>query len=382
MGWAFPLLDAAEGAGKAWRFSLLIWPRWLPSRRVEGVARASGRFHSVLGAGAALGLLARRPLPPAWGGRPPSLLLHLGGPSALSLRLGARLRCPVAAYSEWPTPWHRDFSRIFSVDRAACGPAAGDPGQGRCLPVGNLLVDAVAGLRRQRAQRLAQDDPGVALGFFPGSRPLQLRHYLPRVPPVARAVAERVPGVRQLIARSPFVTDAMLAQALGGAGRILQSAAGEVLEAEGGLRIPILAREEVLVAADLLVCTPGTTTAEAAALGIPMLVVAPFGADFQLFSGLAGLLERLPRLGSSLKGLLLKRMSEGMGYYAYPNVRARRALVPEMQGAVDLDRIADGIVSLLTNRVARQVMTKELVELMGPPGAAVRLVAALDVSLG
>lgn len=381
MGWAFPILDAAARAGKSWQFSLLTWPRWLPSRRVVEVARAAGRFHSLIESGAALGLLAGGRLPTAWDGRPPSLLLHLGGPPTLSIGLAARWRRPVAAYSEWPTAWPRGFSQIFSVSEGACtapGAAGTDP---RCLRVGELLVDAVAELRVKRAHRPVEGVQGTRVGFFPGSRPVQLRHYLPRILPLVRTLTGRMPSLHFLIARSPFVTDAMLRQALGPATRILSSAAGEALVGNDGLSIPILAREEVLCSVDLLVCTPGTTTAEAAALGIPMLVVAPLGAEFQLFSGMAGTLERTPWLGKVLKGWLLKRMSEGLGYYAHPNVRAQRALVPELQGAVDLGRITEGILELVGNGARRQAMAAELMELMGPPGAAERLVSALDASL-
>jgi hypothetical protein len=388
VGWADPLMEAARRAGKPWRFSLLIWPRWLASPRVAEVARAGDRFSSVLDAGSALRLVAGGRLPAAWGGQPPSLLLHLGGAPALSLRLGARWRRPVVAYSERPLTWNRGFARVFCATRESCAAANAPADGGRHIIVGDLLVDAVADLRTARGGLLGSPAAGLTLGFFPGSRTLQLRHYLPRIPAVAAAVGCRVPSVRFLIARSPFVTDTQLARALepeapgSGAVRIIATAEGSALQwAEDQPPMPILAREQALARADLMVCTPGTTTAEAAALGIPMLVVAPFAADFRLFAGLPGVLERVPRLGPTLRQFLLKRMADGMGYYAYPNVRAQRELVPELQGPVDVVRIAETLVNLLENGAARNLMAGQLIELMGSAGAAGRLVAELDACL-
>ena len=391
MGWALPFMDAAAAEaepGKIRRFSLLVWPRLLPSRRVAEVARASGRFQTVLDSTSALRLVAGGQPPKDWRRLPPSLVLHLGGTPALSLRLAARLGCPVAAYVERPPPRTDRFARIFCATAVACG--SGGPSESavdRVLHVGDLLVDAVAGLRARRTRGAAEASVGPVVAFFPGSRNLQLRHSLPRIPVVAMAVARRLPNVRFLIARSPFVTRAMLVGALDfgqkgpGAARILETAEGTALAPGQGPHIPIVPREDALHRADLLVCTPGTSTAEAAALGIPMLVVAPFGPEIPIFSGLAGLVERTPGVGAIMKRMLLHRMAAGMRYYAYPNIRAQKEIVPELQGPVDLVRIEDSIVELLENEESRTLMADQLLELMGPPGAAQRLLAGLESCL-
>lgn len=386
MGWALPLMDAVSAARKPWIFSLLVWPRLLPSRRVAAVARESGRFLSVLDRVSALALTGGGQPPGAWRTRPPSLVLHLGGTANLSLRLGARLRCPVAAYVERPPPLPHRFVRIFSA--SAPDEVPGERGRAhadRVTPIGDLFVDALAPLREHRKRSAESDRPVVA--FFPGSRSLQLRHYLPRIPAVATGVRRRLPEVLCLIARSPFVTSAMLHRGLdpsraeGDAPHIVDTAEGPALVWAAEKPIPFVDREEALQRADLVVCTPGTTTAEAAALGIPMVLIAPFGEDFSIFSGLPGLVERAPGVGSVMKRLLLQRMASGMRYYAYPNIRAQKEIVPELQGTVDLDRIEKKIVELLENTRARNLMATQLLELMGAAGAAQRLMAGLESCL-
>ena len=392
MAWVKPLLQALEESDRRWQVDLVIWPRLFLSgreteiaRELPGVFRVLNPFQSlafVAGATAAFSpnfheTASHTPdnerLSRDFHANPalPTLVLHLGGAAALSLRLGRRLGAPVIAYDEHPDRLPAGFDGIYCTDSRDAISGA--------IPIGNLLVDSVAALRIRRSLR-EPGEPGPTVGLMPGSRALQLRHALTRIGPVVEEVARRVSGVRFLIARSPLVDDAMLRKALG-------THSGARLEGEGkatalmtgqGLCIPLRSREEVLARVDCLVSTPGTNTGEAAALGIPHLVIAPFDPSLPLLTGLPGLIERSPWPGQPLKRWVLRRLTGAMTYYAQANARAGREITPELQGPLDIEQVSECLVALLLDHHRRGRISRELAGVMGPPGAARRLASALD----
>lgn len=372
MAWVKPLLQALAKSDRHWQVHLVIWPRLFLSGReteiacqIPGVFRVLNPFRSLAFVAGAI---------PAFSPNPalPTLVLHLGGAAALSLRLGRRLGAPVIAYDEHPAKLPVGFDGLYCTDSRNAVAGA--------IPIGNLLVDSVTALRFSRSER-GPREAVPTVGLMPGSRPLQLRHFLRRIGPVVEEVTRQVSGARFLIARSPLVDDAMLRKAVG-------THSGARLEGEGdatvlmtcqGLCIPFRNRGEVLESVDCLVSTPGTNTGEAAALGIPHLVIAPFDPSLPLLNGLPGLIERSPWPGQPLKRWALRRLTDGMTYYAQANARAGREITPELQGPLNIQRVSECLVALLLDNHRLGRISRELAGVMGPPGAARRLVSALDL---
>jgi hypothetical protein len=369
LGWARPLLEALQRGGRDWEVSLVLWPRLFLSGLEADLARGLPGVARVYPPASALRLLAPGGVSRDGGGR--ALVLHMGGGAALSLRLGRKLGAPVHAYAEQPGSLPRGFALRYGTE------ASRRDGAGEILGLGNMLVDSVADIRRARQQAV---EKGCVVGLLPGSRPVQLRHGLPLVGPLAEAVALRVPDVRFVIGRSPLLSDRMLQRVLAPDDPAsLQCRHGDcVLRTGGGLRIPLQTREQVLSRSRVLVSSPGTNTGEAAALGIPHLVVAPFDPRQPLFTGIPGMIERIPGSAGALRRLLLRRLAGSVRYYAQANLRAGREVVPELQGALDAACIAERLTALLQDEEGRERMSRELTAIMGPPGAAERLARALE----
>ncbi|MBK5962808.1 hypothetical protein CCR95_01530 [Thiocystis minor] len=372
VAWVRPLLAALAQTERRWQTTLVLWPRLFLSGHEAETARQLPGVDQILSPGRSLALLAGAPLPWSDAGPRSSVLLHMGGAPFLSLRLGRRLGAPVLAYCEQPNRLPSGFNAIYCTDSCK-SMAAG------VTPIGNLLVDAVFALRDRRLD-LDAGDPALILGLLPGSRAFQLRHYLTRVGPVADALSRRVDALQFLIARSPLVDDDMVRDALGtGAGaRMVQEQDVTALITDQGLRIPLVDPAEVLCRAHCLLSTPGTNTGEAAALGIPHLVVAPFDPSFKMFSGMLGLIERSHWLGRPLKRWALRYLTGDGAYYAQANARAGHEIVPELQGPLDIERVTDCLANLLLDAHRRKRISSELSGVMGPPGAASRLVSELE----
>jgi lipid-A-disaccharide synthase len=128
--------------------------------------------------------------------------------------------------------------------------------------------------------------------------------------------------------------------------------------------------------ATVVLTLPGTSTAELAALGIPMVVCGP---TYRLHDvpmpGLLGHVGRLPIVGRVLKHVATRVYASRMPFFAHPNRRAGRMVVPEIIGRITAAGVADALVATLSTPMGP--LERTLMETMGPPGAADRLARGL-----
>jgi len=106
-------------------------------------------------------------------------------------------------------------------------------------------------------------------------------------------------------------------------------------------------RPSFLAYARLLVTIPGSNTAEAGYLRVPMLMLLPLNDPKALiFDGLLGLLSGLPGIGSWLKQVAIRRVLAREKPFSLPNLMSGREIVPELIGVLDLVGVADDIICL------------------------------------
>ncbi len=395
IAWALPLVDALECSTEyRWEVDLLFWPRLFLSGSESAAVAQDRRFHSRLLPARALRLLIGASLPPHWQDGRSRVVLHMGGAPLLSQYLGRRLRCPVDAYLEMPVRRMKEFRCLYVADQRAMRLLAEsrDCAAGP-VQVGNLIVDAMARMfqRREALRRNHNPESPPVIGLFPGSRPVQLFQSMGLLLPVARQVLDTQPGCRFLIARAPFVTRDILLRAIERANRrqvpgvpaiYLSGRDGACFLTDGlGLELPLVTRETAFTQMDIMVSSPGTNSAEACVLGIPMLVISPFEAAAPLLSGLSGVLERVPLVGTFLRRCLLRHLVGNMRYYAYPNIRAERPVVAELTGILDAGRIAEAVADLAADHEGRRYTGDLLRDLLGPTGAAEQMAKELESHL-
>jgi lipid-A-disaccharide synthase len=196
--------------------------------------------------------------------------------------------------------------------------------------VGHPLVERLAESREKldrvsarRALSLPAEAPVVAL--LPGSRRAEIRHMLPLQLEVARRIHARDPRIHFALPRAASVSAEMLEAGI-------RSAA---LPSLLPLSVVEHRAHEVLCAADVALCKPGTGTLESALLGCPLVVAA-----------------RTNRLTSALVRRLVRVDSLAM-----PNLITGESVVPEFyQQDADPERIADALLGLLAGpERARQI---------------------------
>jgi len=358
-------------------------------------------------------LLGRRPRGYEPVGR--GAVLFLGGDMVYAAWIARRLGYRALAYTEGRVRWTGTFERFLLPDERALERALrrlGAQAEGlrpRLEVVGDLMVDAARSripLPQVRAW-LGLEPGEQLLLLLPGSRAAEIHLVLPLYlealaclagpsgPDPARGKSGR--PLRAVVALSPFVDgeEALavarwaLRQAGGwremgveGSSADLPGVRRVVLaeRVEGGrpLRVELVqgASRELMAVADLALTLPGSSTAEMAAFGLPMVVVLPLQWPEKIpLEGLPGLVGRLPGVGPAVKRWAVRRLDRSIGFVALPNRWAGRAVVPELRGVVRPEVLARELAGWLDDEARRAHLRQALEGLRGEPGAAQRVAA-------
>lgn len=316
------------------------------------------------------------------------VVVFLGGDFWHALLIAARLRYPTVAYGASGYRWGRHFGRTCVQDEQAMEKMAawGIP-RHRLQVVGNLIGEAAEPTmsRAQAQQQWGLEPDRLTIGIFPGSRQYHARVSLPVFLRAAEEIHARLPGTQFLVGQSPFLTDEDLQQCLHptqggipGVDASLEEHNGQpALVTSHGLRVRLVKGQQydLMNVADLMLCIPGTNTAEGASFGLPMLVCMTWKAPIPR-GGLGFITNFLP-LYSSLRQKLLKSMLRKLRFTALPNILAGRMVVPEIVVEDSATEISDVAVELLQDPQARARVTAELTEILGRKGAAERMAEAI-----
>ncbi len=379
-GWAEPLAAAIKNLAPSSLVGIAIVPCVYSAGTERRVASNYGTVDVVSSAAETMRWVVKGTRPPGFGNGELTTVLHLGGDPFLTLALCRRTGARSGAYLEGPLTGSRWFQDLYARDEVVRRRV-----HERAAVVGDLMVDAARSRCPERRPPHAGEPP--VIGIFPGSRRQYYRYMLPFFMLVAARARARLPGARWLIARAPFVSNADLASAAGsvdsaalGGDTATFSTIGDGpdgrLESRSGLLFDICATGDVMARATVVLTLPGTSTAELAALGIPMVACAPtYKLDEVPLPGPLGHLDRVPWFGRTIKHAAVYLYGRRIRYLAHPNRRTGRWVVPEALGRITPEQVADLLVPLATTRPVE--LEEELRRIMGPPGAALRLARAL-----
>jgi hypothetical protein len=307
-------------------------------------------------------------------------VVFLGGDPWHALLLKHRFKMPSVAYFSEPSGWEKT-RWLGGFDKVAIG-YSGAPYDEKRLGVGDLRVDAVTSAL---ASYPGGDSSKVTLAIFPGSRWIHLKMILGSFLKVVDDVITE--DVEVVLAASPFISRERMANAAEhpwqwGVSQVRSELRQDTLITENGSEVQVVWGNpyEVMARCDLALSLPGTNTAELAIAGKPTVVPlsnkAPIGGG-----GLLGILDRLPIL-EGLKRRLRSRKKERLKLVALPNQLAGRVVMPEFIVQDDLQDLSDFMAGLLNDPARREAIGKDAQQVMGPNGAASRLVHEIESVLG
>lgn len=344
-GWVKPVAETFAAMSRGVRVTLAT----LPCPYSSGMER---RYGSEIG-----GIDRSVPFREVWrgggcGGK--SLVLQLGGDPMYGALLSARFGGPWMIYTARPR-WKTRVDHYFIPDTAAARRfAAANVKHEKFSRVGNLALDSIPrDLKESEAKaRLGLPPSAELIAFLPGSRPFEYILGMPFFSRAAEKVLKKFPGTKAFMPVAPTVDEDLLTTGLRRCGmRWIGEQRVETVICDGG-EITLIRGDtfSVIKAAKLVVAFPGTNNLQTAAMGTPLLMVAPLNeAENIPLDGIAGIIPPNFPGFKQLKKKLVFKINNREKYVSLPNRIAQRQIVPEYRGLLTPDMVAEMAIELLAS---------------------------------
>ena len=310
------------------------------------------------------------------------LVIFLGGDQFWSVLLSARLGYSHMTYAEWIARWPFWNDRIVAMSEKIVHKLPKRI-QHRCAVIGDLTADLT--------ENAKIDDPlpsGKWIALLPGSKRAKLKIGIPFFLDVADRISKLMPDCKFLIPLAPTTNIEELKYFSSRNNLITRqykSRIKSINKAKNkdtrGILITkkstvILIQEKHPAYSDLSQCdlaltTVGANTAELGSLNIPMIVVVPTQHILVMdaWDGLLGLIARLPILKRCLGLLISVLKMRKRGFMAWPNISAKRMIVPERVGHITPKQIADEAIDWINSPSRLSGQKEDLKALRGDKGA-------------
>lgn len=300
------------------------------------------------------------------------IVVFMGGDILYGKIIARRLKYPAIAYSEAYAKWPNIYRKFLVPDQFIFDKfkKQGFP-QHQIRIVGNLMADSIklVKTREDIFRNYGLDTGRKLISFLPGSRPFQVHFTLPFYAKTAYEIVKLNKDFQFAYIISPFLPDGILEKELQMAG--FQMVNDRIKYKDISIVIINKDQHDAIAASDLVITIPGTNTAEVAIIGTPMISIFPLDSSQMIpLEGIFEIIGKLPGLGFFFKKLYVKMAQRRARFFAIPNMKAGKEIVPELLGNVQPDSLAEKAVFLLndTNKLAQ--MKKELRDSLGGPGAA------------
>ncbi len=314
------------------------------------------------------------------------IVIFLGGDQFYPLIIGKRLGYKTLIYAEWEARWYR-YIDAFAVMNPQVKDKIPAQYQKKCLVVGDLIADIVSEVAESPAKL-----PTATIGLLPGSKPAKLMQGVPLCLAIAEDLSSRQPELEFVLPVAPTINaqiiwhyaqktnNPLIAQLGNVTAELICEESGSYLLTSGGTKVYLIesfpAYQELLNC-KLCVTTVGANTAELGSLGIPMIVLLPTQQldAMRSWDGIPGLLANLPLLGSGFAKLINILVLKQKRLFAWPNIWAKKVIVPELVGKLQAAEVAAMIIDYLQNPQKLAKMRQDLLSVRGNPGAATKIAA-------
>jgi lipid-A-disaccharide synthase len=280
--------------------------------------------------------------------REKGIVIYLGGDLAHAILVAKKVKYPAFAYVQERLGWSGSYKKFFVPDVKT--KAKFKNLKRKIKIVGDLMVDSVGHIKKWTPKN-------NVITFLPGSRHWQINHTTPIYKKIIEHIRIEMPKAIFQQVSSPFVK----AKPIDG--------------------VKMIDLDDVHNS-ELVITIPGTNTARLAAMGIPMISVFPLdNPDAIPMDGLPHYIGKIPYIGSKFKRVLVDTLNKKIKYFALPNMKAKREIVPEIRGIIYPATVAMKAISLLEDPERRKVMSEELKKTMGRPGAAIKIAEEINEAL-
>ncbi|MGF1522809.1 MAG: lipid-A-disaccharide synthase [Leptolyngbyaceae cyanobacterium] len=399
--WVKPVVAALRArvpASLELRISVVLSPCPNATGGEGNIARAYPEVDRVQDARHFWPFLLRGKTAEQWDWRDRGVVLFLGGDQIYPVIVGKHLGYKTVVYAEWFANWHR-WVDAFGVMNDRLLEQASERLRHKFAVVGDLMSDGQITLtgKANAAQQLGLTDETDLIGLLPGSKRAKLTQGVPLALAAAEYIHRHRPQTRFVIPVAP-TTDLKTLASYADPHKnpfvaVFQGPSVSLINPETPTSLPYLKTEHglriflwqpfpahsVTSQCQLCLTTVGANTAELGSLGIPMIVLLPTQQlnAMNAWDGILGLLVNLPLVGSPLNRLInlafLTYIRRSHKLFAWPNIWAKREIVPELLGNLSAAQVGDRVLDYLDHPEKLQAMRQALYQVRGTPGAAQKL---------
>lgn len=268
------------------------------------------------------------------------VVLQMGGDLLFGHHIARKRDVPLFCYTYGQKKGLHHCNAVFTAYEAMARQISSET-----IVVGDLVKE---GVFMDEGPSPWQDEDGVKLVFFPGSRPAIRNKALPFLSEVTYLLREKIETLQVTTLLSPF-------------SKIEEQKMWE----DEGMNPSITGTGIVLKEADIALTQPGTNTLELMHMSVPTLVAVPFAFLREIpLSGIKSFITSLPTIGPAIKEKILRsKAAHRTTYLAWPNRLVKKQIMRESVGELHPSDVANELYDLWQNREAFEVQKTQLLKL-------------------
>ena len=314
------------------------------------------------------------------------IVIFLGGDQFWSVLLAKRLGYMNITYAEWIARWPQ-WTDIIAAMNVKVKENLPEKFRTKCKIIGDLMADITD---EDKNSETIPDRKFMAL--LPGSKKAKLSVGIPYFLEIADHIYEKNKSINLIIPMAPTtnINEYLFFQSdknpiakfyyskIKKIKKINHTIFDYVIETSKDTKIYLINKHpcyEILKECDLAITTVGANTAELAALSVPMIVVLPTQhlSVMNAWDGIFGIIGKISFLNKFFTLLLKNLYFKNKRFFAWPNIKAKKLIVPERIGNIQPKEIAKEALFLIDHQELLKEQKNNLVQQRGNAGAVEKL---------
>jgi len=317
------------------------------------------------------------------------VVIFLGGDQFWSILLAKRLGYRSITYAEWIARWPQWTNEIAAMN-IKVKDLIPKRYKYKCQIIGDLMAD----IKLKSEISLNNNKHYVAL--LPGSKKAKLSVGIPFFLEIADHVAKENQNITFIIPMAPTTDEKeylffqsvknpitkYYSSKIKTIKNIKNSYFDYVIETSKNTKIYLIKKHpcyEILKDCDLAITTVGANTAELAAISLPMLVVLPTQHlnMMNAWDGIFGVIGKISFINRLLTFMVKYIYFKKNKFFAWPNIKAKKMIVPERIGNISPKKIAKEVLHLIKRRDQLKSISDNLHKERGENGASRKLASMI-----
>jgi len=322
------------------------------------------------------------------------VVIFLGGDQFWSILLAKRLGYLNITYAEWVSRWPQ-WTNVIAAMNLKVKELIPKRYRYKCKVIGDLMADI-----KLNNETSLRNKKNHYIALLPGSKKAKLSVGIPFFLEVADHIAEENQNINFIIPIAPTTDKSeylffqsnknpiakYYSSKIKTIKNFKDSSFDYVIETSKKTKIYLIKKHpcyEILKECDLAITTVGANTAELAAISLPMLVVLPTQHlnMMNAWDGIFGVVGKISFINRFLTFIIKKFYLKKKKFFAWPNIKAKRMIVPERIGNISTIKIAREVLFLIKNKDQLKSIRDNLNKERGDKGAAKKLASIIVNSM-